>query len=361
MGITGSGGIVFVFQTFSNASSKSTLIQTGKAIDVLEVSDHTGFTAGSSKSKYRPITFEIMSMAANTQTYSDTIFSSGKSRQLIQDRVLSTNSIIDETFACKNLPARFKGADKLKISARLVGFGVPVAPGTIPDKDAMAAINKEIEKYGYLPINATAIARPKNMIAGKADEYVCVAINCQYFKGEAGLDYGRKTVAFLVSKDADEKELASLFLLVGGITSYDQKNKPHSNGVIFGNAEYRTGYAGLMRTHGIIPTKPFLEIDDILAGVLPSFAPAKGFALQQNYPNPFNPVTSIPYKLEKSAKVTLKVYNVAGQEVASLVNERQGPGEYAAQFDGSNLPSGTYFYRLTLGDKAATGKMSLIK
>jgi hypothetical protein len=86
-----------------------------------------------------------------------------------------------------------------------------------------------------------------------------------------------------------------------------------------------------------------------------------GFALEQNYPNPFNPTTTISYQLAASSDVILKVYDMLGREVASLVNEKQNAGTHLIRFDGSNLPSGTYFYRLHCGSYAATKKLLLLK
>ncbi len=72
------------------------------------------------------------------------------------------------------------------------------------------------------------------------------------------------------------------------------------------------------------------------------------FALEQNYPNPFNPTTTIEYKLKAGGKVSLKVFDLLGREVASLVNQYQNAGYYSTKFDGKNLSSGIYFYRLTV-------------
>jgi len=85
------------------------------------------------------------------------------------------------------------------------------------------------------------------------------------------------------------------------------------------------------------------------------------FSLSQNYPNPFNPTTVIHYTVPKTSLVNLSVFNLLGQEVKTLVNEEKSPGEYEVRFDGSNLPSGIYFYRLVAGDFVKTMKMLLMK
>ncbi|MGB5893974.1 MAG: T9SS type A sorting domain-containing protein, partial [Ignavibacteriaceae bacterium] len=93
------------------------------------------------------------------------------------------------------------------------------------------------------------------------------------------------------------------------------------------------------------------------------------FVLYQNYPNPFNPTTSIRYEITSRQFVNLKVYNVLGKEVATLVNREQNPGSYSVNFDASNLSagnqglsSGVYFYMLKAGSEfVQTRKMILIK
>ena len=85
------------------------------------------------------------------------------------------------------------------------------------------------------------------------------------------------------------------------------------------------------------------------------------FSLSQNYPNPFNPSTVISYRLPVIGFVTLKVYDILGREIATLVNEEKPAGEYEVEFDGANLPSGIYFYQLKVGSFVETRNMVLIK
>ncbi len=85
------------------------------------------------------------------------------------------------------------------------------------------------------------------------------------------------------------------------------------------------------------------------------------YMLSQNYPNPFNPTTTIAFTLPVSGNVTLKVYNIVGQEVATLVNTFQPAGAYEAQFDATNLSSGVYFYSLKAHTFTQVKKMVLMK
>lgn len=85
------------------------------------------------------------------------------------------------------------------------------------------------------------------------------------------------------------------------------------------------------------------------------------YQLRQNYPNPFNPTTMIEYGIPKESFVTLKVYNMLGQEMVSLVNETQYAGTYTVSFDASRLPTGMYFYKIIAGDFVDMKKMMFVK
>ena len=97
------------------------------------------------------------------------------------------------------------------------------------------------------------------------------------------------------------------------------------NGILYGD----TTLTGIQQSGSIFPT---------------------GFFLMQNYPNPFNPVTNLEFGISDLGFVTLKVYDALGKVVKTLVNEYKPAGNYSLEFDGSDLPSGIYFYKLEAGD-----------
>lgn len=87
----------------------------------------------------------------------------------------------------------------------------------------------------------------------------------------------------------------------------------------------------------------------------------ESFALSQDYPNPFNPATMIRFSIPKNSFVSLKVYDITGKEIRNLKNENLTAGNYEADFDGSGITSGVYFYRLQTNDFTDTKRMTLIK
>ncbi|MCX6165876.1 MAG: T9SS type A sorting domain-containing protein [Ignavibacteriae bacterium] len=86
-----------------------------------------------------------------------------------------------------------------------------------------------------------------------------------------------------------------------------------------------------------------------------------GYSLNQNYPNPFNPSTNIRYQILNSKFITLKIYDILGKEIVTLINEKQLPGVYEVKWDASNYPSGLYLYRLQAVDFTDTKKLILLK
>jgi hypothetical protein len=114
-----------------------------------------------------------------------------------------------------------------------------------------------------------------------------------------------------------------------------------------------TSSAGVWRR----PLSDMLTVDaESNSSVIPSRP-----SLSQNYPNPFNPATRITYQLLTRSHVTLKVIDILGREVATLVNQIEEPGQKTVTFDASQLPSGVYLYRLTAATYRETRQMLLIK
>ncbi|MBT8380208.1 MAG: T9SS type A sorting domain-containing protein [Ignavibacteria bacterium] len=111
---------------------------------------------------------------------------------------------------------------------------------------------------------------------------------------------------------------------------------------------------------GIVPDGGILY-KGLMENIDWSFGSPTDYTLSQNYPNPFNPSTTIQYQIPQSGYVTLKVYDVLGNEVASLVDEMKQQGNYQVSFDASALSSGMYLYHLIANDFVQTKKMMLMK
>lgn len=120
------------------------------------------------------------------------------------------------------------------------------------------------------------------------------------------------------------------------------------------------GNADTVRT-----SQMFLRVSPIVIGTTsvgkPDDGLAASFKLSQNYPNPFNPATKIDYTVAREGQVSIKVYNMLGQEVATLLNEHLSPGTYQVTFDGAGLPSGVYMYTMKAGSYTESRKMILMR
>ena len=145
----------------------------------------------------------------------------------------------------------------------------------------------------------------------------------------------------------------------GGATWTSQSSPTHHqfDGVCFTDANNGTVVAmdGIIlrtTTGGIVG----IEESQVYESTIP-----KDCILSQNYPNPFNPSTTMEFTLPKSEFVTLKVYNVLGEEIKTLVNNKLQAGNHTYEFDGSNLASGVYLYRIEAGEFQQVRKMVLIK
>ncbi|RJP69336.1 MAG: T9SS C-terminal target domain-containing protein [Ignavibacteriales bacterium] len=161
---------------------------------------------------------------------------------------------------------------------------------------------------------------------------------------------------------------ADSFLVHSGIQSYKKQPTVLVNGnkVFFTWSDARNEGCGYDIYGSIFDLSKVVSVDNDEKVNLPN-----QFSLSQNYPNPFNPTTKIkftittspqpsPYKGE-GARVRLKVFDILGKEIATLVNEEKPSGEYVVEFDGSNLSSGVYFYQLSTYGRVETMKLILMK
>ncbi len=117
--------------------------------------------------------------------------------------------------------------------------------------------------------------------------------------------------------------------------------------------------------HNVFGVTGTHQLEDVVTGGLAveeiSNAVPSVYSLKQNYPNPFNPTTNIQFAIPKAGFVTMKVYNLLGQEVSTLVDEYKNAGTYKVDFNASNLSSGVYFYKIDAGSYTSVKKMILMK
>ena len=142
----------------------------------------------------------------------------------------------------------------------------------------------------------------------------------------------------------------------------DKQGNLYMTGYFAGTVNFNAGLDTVSLTGTGTQTAFVLKYSTNVLGVElnKSTLPA-GFSLSQNYPNPFNPSTTINYSIPRGQFVTLKVYDLLGKEVATLVNEEQKAGSYKVNFNASRFTSGVYFYRLQAGNFLETKKFILLK
>jgi sugar lactone lactonase YvrE len=159
----------------------------------------------------------------------------------------------------------------------------------------------------------------------------------------------KNNAGFNLERSTDNTAFSSIGYVKGNGTTTQSHSYAFTDATASGKVFYRlkqTDYDG---------TATYSKTVEVKAGT-----PA-AFTLSQNYPNPFNPSTTITYALPQAGQVTLKVYDVLGHEVATLVNENKTAGNYTATFQADKFSSGMYFYKLQSGNFVQTRKMLLVK
>lgn len=168
--------------------------------------------------------------------------------------------------------------------------------------------------------------------------------------------------------------LASLklqFTFAQSSTNYTiKKSVVDQGGFVSSSANYRVidavgqpGPVGASASTGYSETSGFLAGGGIISGVPEEITQTipKEFKLLQNYPNPFNPITTIAFDVKEPCRVVLKIYNLMGREMATLVDSHHQPGQYKVTFQSVGFASGVYLYSIRMGDFTAVRKMVLME
>jgi len=158
---------------------------------------------------------------------------------------------------------------------------------------------------------------------------------------------------------------STIWIEIGFVVGHGTTNEPQNysfkdNGLSPGSYNYRLKQVDFNGEFEYFDLGNEIIIKTTSISNLSSFTPDK-FILYQNYPNPFNPVTNLEFGISKWGFVSLKVYDLLGRDVAELVNENLNPGEYEISFDGSDLQSGVYYFKLKVGEFDQVRKMILLK
>ncbi|MCZ7609994.1 MAG: T9SS type A sorting domain-containing protein [Ignavibacterium sp.] len=239
------------------------------------------------------------------------------------------------------------GKDEIWIVGAAFYNGVPKTRITLFESigNNSYAVVGRIDFVGVFPFDAFNIQSLDVDNDGKDEVMICVAANVIVLKF-AGITNHQKYEVFYIKQNT----IPGIYYY--GATMYDLDNDG-KNEIIISMQDYpNTGHKLLSE---IFKPDSTTNVISEIAGTTESYL------LYQNYPNPFNPTTNIEYSIPEASFVQLKVYDILGNEVATLVNEEQSAGIYRADFSGTDLASGLYIAKLQAGNYSKTIKMSLLK
>ena len=296
------------------------------------------------------------------------------SRRVLPDR-------INEDLADGDAPEPHHGPQAEVLSTLNVetfGEKLPTSPhmqASLPGGEANACVNCHMSDEGDL---ATAGMHTFSMVDSQGEDNVAACSPCHAPFGD---EFGDKLFYLNGNADHDGDGTAEgLQHEVEGLldTLYSVLPKDESNDIaVDSTTSYEVGAA--IYNYYLVEEDRSMGIHNpafIVSLLQLSIAKARGeatairpfdgkvpvsYALSQNYPNPFNPSTEIEFSIKKAGDVSLKVYDLLGREVRTLVDEDMAAGTYKVRFDGTNLASGVYIYRIVAGEFSAIKKMVLVK
>jgi hypothetical protein len=221
----------------------------------------------------------------------------------------------------------------------------PVVLNTTNNTASISGINSfsdwTLGEDGELPVELTSFSYSVNGSSIKLNWSTSTEVN----------NFGFEVERFLTTTEQAKGVWEKISFVAGNGNSNSPKNYSYEDlNVASGKYSYRLKQIDV---DGQFEYSNSIEVD---------LSVPTEFALEQNYPNPFNPVTNIRYSLPTESNVELKVFDVLGNEVQTLVSTRQSTGVYNVQFDANNFASGTYIFRIQIGDQfVQSRKMILIK
>jgi hypothetical protein len=186
-------------------------------------------------------------------------------------------------------------------------------------------------------------------------------VSIQYFLGEPDnggelinvLYDGLQTSEIVLAADLPERE--EMAFKVDWVTPSSIDNQPRIYAVIDPRNEIAEIHENNNKGNSILEIQGLTAVEEY-ESTMPT-----NYSLEQNYPNPFNPSTRIRFTVSTSGMISIDVFNMQGQKVETLVNEKYSPGVYEVEFRADDLASGLYFYRLSAGNFTNVQKMMLLK
>lgn len=284
--------------------------------------------------------------------------------------VLLTNNL---TPSNENLRLRYISLSEFGTAANWLQYNL--ANTSNPEFDGMIAVNRATNQMAV--VHTTTVGTDKNIeyaysLNGKVPFTQNVALsNTANIEERASIhspenQSGAFRVAYITKGSADTVFYKST-LNIASFTSATQVSRVNysSTSIIpsvcgFSSAP-NSGFNGGVIYAGLGPTNLYFNSSNLTTDVEDNFISLDNYALYQNYPNPFNPTTKIVWQSPVSGWQTIKVYDVLGNEVATLVNEYRNAGRNEVEFDASSLSSGLYIYTLKAGSYVSSKKMMLIK